>query len=92
MTFFLLPSTPKVALAFQFSSTIWAGETGALTVASSQRPPYFVPANSPYIRGLKVFQSALPANRERHVARALPSGLQFEVHVCMARPRSRVAC
>ena len=79
-TFFYSPLPPKVALAFHFSSTIWARQTGPLAVASSQRPPYFVPANSPYIRGLKVFQSAFPANRERYVARALPSGLQFEVH------------
>ena len=30
-----------------------------------------------------------PRRSGRHVTRVLPSGLRFEVHVCMARPRSR---
>ena len=30
-----------------------------------------------------------PRTSRRHVTRALPSGLRFEVHVCTARPRFR---
>ena len=33
--------------------------------------------------------SCEPQTTRSHVTSALPSGLQCEVHVCMARPRSR---